>query len=144
MQAIFWYQKTWLLLLGDSPNLCKWIVFVNFKMMFTLVLILLYLKEKDIWPLTFVVVFFLYMDCHKTAIANPMDKDDSVPHWVFLFFHISKYQQEWESYWKNSANTLAQHRIDQNLHFVKNVISVKYNKVMHHNVKCACILSAVS
>ena len=93
MQAIFLYQKTWLLLLGDSPNLYNWIVFVNFKMMFTLILILLYLKEKDIWPLTLIVVFFPYMDCHMIAISNPVDKDDSAPHWVFLFFHISKYQQ---------------------------------------------------
>ena len=48
--------------------------------MFTLILILLHLKEKYIWPLTFIVVFFPYMDCQMIAISNPVDKDDSAPH----------------------------------------------------------------
>ena len=111
MQAIFLYQKTWLLLLGDSPNLYKWIVFVNFKMMFTLILILLHLKEKYIWPLTLIVVFFPYMDCQMIAISNPVDKDDSVPHWVFLFSTSQNISNSENPIGKSGANNLLNTRL---------------------------------
>ena len=43
--------------------------------------------------------------------------------------------------WKNSTNRPSQYRIATNLQFVKNVVSMKFNKVKLNKMRYACIIS---